>query len=133
MTAGQDLQVTLTGDRVVVQVFASTPPGIRLRLYLVDPNAHPGTPGPLVGDLMFRIEASDASGVPLATLPAEVNLSVRYKESDLGGRDDARVTLTRLDPADGQWKPAPRLLTDSASNFVAASISELGVYAVSAP
>jgi len=133
ITNGQDMQVTLTRDRVVVQVFASMPPGIRLRLSLVDPNAHPGTPGALVGDLMFRIEAWDAAGAPLATLPAEVNLSVRYQESDLDGRDDSWVTLARLDPADNQWKPPLRLLSDPAGDFVAASISDLGVYAVYLP
>ena len=133
ITNGQEMRVTLTGDRVVVQAFASTPPGIMLRLYLVDPSAHPRTPGTLAGDLMFRIEAWDASGTPLATLPAEVNLSVRYNESDLDGLDDSRVTLARLEPADSQWKAPLRLLTDPASNFVAASISDLGVYALYLP
>lgn len=122
--------MTLTGDRVVVQVFASTPPGITLRPYLVDPGAHARTPGTLAGDLMFRIEAWDASGTPLAALPAEVNLSVRYQDSDLDGLDDSLVTLARLDPADNQWKAPLRLLTDPSSKLVAASISDLGVYAV---
>lgn len=133
VTNGQDLTVRLTGDRVVVQIFSSMPPGITLKLYLVDPAGLRPTPGGVVGDLMFRIEARDASGANLSTLPTEVNLTVRYQESDLDGRDDAFVTLVRLDPADNQWKPAPRLLPDPATNFVAASIGDLGVYAVIAP
>jgi len=133
VTNGQVLRISLTSDRVVVQVFASTPPGITLKLFLVDPNAHARTAGALVGDLMFRIEAMDATGAPLATLPAEVNVSVHYKDADLNGLDDTRVTLTRLDPADSQWKTAPGLLSDPATNFVAASIRDLGVYAVTVP
>ena len=133
VTNGQDLTLTLTGDRVVVQVFSSMPPGITLRLYLVEPAAHQPLPGAVVGDLMFRIGARDASGALLPTLPTEVNLTVRYQDADLDGRDDALVTLVRLDPVDNQWKTAPRLLTDPATNFVAASFSDLGVYAVSVP
>ena len=133
VTTGGDVQVTLTGDRVVVQVFSTTPAGIVLTLRLVDPAAYPGPPGTLVGDLIFQVEARDQQGAVLSQLPAEVYLSVRYTDADLAGRDDAGVTLARLDPADNQWKAAPRLLTDPGSNFVAATIGDLGVYVVSVP
>lgn len=133
ITTGGELQVSLTGDRVVVQIFSTTPSGIVLTLRLVDPVTHPGQPGTLAGDLLFQIEARDQQGAILSALPADVNLSVRYTESDVVGIDDTSVTLARFDPIDGQWKTAPQLLTDPETNFVAASIRDLGVYAVYVP
>ncbi len=133
VTTGGDLQVVLSGDRVVVQVFSTIPSGITLTLRLIDPATEPAVPGTLAGDLMFRIEARDQQGAVLSLLPAEVNLSIRYTDADVAGRDDAGVTLARLDPGDNRWQTASRLLVDPEGNFLAASITELGTYAVYLP
>jgi hypothetical protein len=133
VTTGGDLQVVLSGDRVVVQVFSTIPSGITLTLRLIDPATEPAVPGTLAGDLMFRIEARDQQGAVLSLLPAEVNLSIRYTDADVAGRDDAGVTLARLDPGDNRWQTASRLLVDPDGNFLAASITELGTYAVYLP
>ena len=133
MTTGGDLQIVLSGDRVVVQVFSTIPSGITLTLRLIDPATQPAVPGTLAGDLMFRIEARDQQGAVLSLLPAEVNLSIRYTDADVAGRDDAGVTLARLDPGDNRWQTASRLLVDPEGNFLAASITELGTYAVYLP
>jgi len=133
VTTGADMLLALPGDRVAVQVFASTPPDITLKLRLVDPLAYPATPGIRAGDLIFQVEALDASGVPLTTLPAEVSLSVRYTNPEVVGLDEAAIILSRLDPVDQQWKTAPNLLVDPITNSVMASTVDTGVYAVHVP
>jgi hypothetical protein len=132
VTTGADLLLALPGDRVAVQVFASTPPDITLTLRMVDPLAYPATPGNRAGDLIFQLEAFDAAGVPLTTLPAEVSLRVLYADPDIFGLDEASITLSRLDPVDQLWKTAPNLLVDLTTNSVMASTMDTGVYAVHA-
>jgi hypothetical protein len=41
--------------------------------------------------------------------------------------------LSRLDPATNQWQPTPQLVREPDSNDVAASVTQLGTYVVSAP
>ena len=41
--------------------------------------------------------------------------------------------ISRLDAATGQWQPAPKLLRDPVTNYLAVSVTELGAYAVHAP
>ena len=38
--------------------------------------------------------------------------------------------LSWLDPADNTWKPAPKPAADARSNFISATIQQLGIYAV---
>jgi len=130
---GGDSTIALSGDRVVVQVFPWMPAGITLTLSLIDPSTPPPPPGTRAGDLIFRIEAKNASGAPLVTLPAEVHLGVRYGDQDVAGLNKQNATLSWLDPADNRWKPAAKLATDPSTNYVAASVTALGTYAVSVP
>jgi hypothetical protein len=109
------------------------PRGISLKTRFVDPGTVAAVPGTSAGDMVFLVEARDAAGAALATLPSEINLSVRYGELDVIGLDEQFLTLSRLNPANNQWTPAPKLARDAASNFLAASTSELGVYAVHVP
>jgi len=132
-STGGDSTIALSGDRVVVQVFPSMPAGLTITIRLVDPAPVPPPPGTRAGNLIFRIEAQDASGTPLTALPAEVNLAVRYADQDVAGLNEQRATLSWLDPADTRWKPAPKLATDPSTNYVAASVTALGTYALSVP
>ena len=116
-----------------MQVFPWMPAGVTITIRLVDPTPPPPPPGTLVGNLIFRLEAQDASGTPLTALPAEVNLSVRYTDQDVAGLNKQQATLSWLDPADTRWKPAPKLATDPSTNYVAASVTALGTYALSVP
>ena len=59
VTTGTDTLLALPGNRVVVQIFASTPAGLTLNLRLVDPLAYPPTPGIRAGNLIFAIQAFD--------------------------------------------------------------------------
>jgi hypothetical protein len=133
VTTGADMLLALPGDRVAIQVFASTPANITLTLRLVDPLAYPAVPGIRAGNLIFEVVAADAFGAPLATLPAEVSLSVRYADPDVAGLDETFITLSRLDPLDQMWKTAPNLLVDPLTNSVMASVVDTGVFAVHVP
>jgi hypothetical protein len=121
------------GQRVVVRIFPSLPSGTSITLRLTDPNGLPPVPGGLAGDLIFTVEAFDAAGRPLASLPAEVNLNVHYRDDDVSGLDAARLEIVHLDGQARQWRPAPKPLRDLDGRFVAASITDLGAYAVHAP
>jgi len=109
------------------------PQGITLTIRLVDPTTVPTVPGSRVGDLVFRIEARGTSGETLTTLPGEVNLSARYADQDAAGLNKQNATLSWLDPRTNQWTTAPKVVTDGATNYVSASVTALGVYAVSIP
>jgi hypothetical protein len=132
-STGGDSTVALAGDRVVVTIFPWMPAGVTITVRLVDPSTVPSPPGTRVGDLVFRIEARDGSGTPLTTLPAEVNLAVHYTDQEVAGLNEQQATLSWFDPADNRWKPAPKLATDPSTNYVAASVTALGTYAVSVP
>jgi hypothetical protein len=133
VTTGMDATLALQTDRITVQVFSTMPAGITLKVRIVDPLLYSATPGIRAGDLIFLVEATDSMGVVLPTLPGEVNLAVKYTDVDVTGLDDTAITLGRLDPLDNTWKPAPKLLTDPATNYLAASVMDTGVYAVYVP
>ena len=132
-STGGDVTIALPNNHVAVQIFPWMPAGITLTVRLIDPVTAPAAPGTRVGDLVFVLEARDSAGAPLTMLPAEVNLDVSYTDEDAAGLDDQTVTLSWLDPADSQWKTAPKLLTNPVANTVAASVTQLGTYVVSIP
>ena len=129
-TTGGDTRIALPGDHVLVQAFPWMPRGITITVRLLDPTTVPVLPGTRVGDLVFQMAARDATGTLLAELPAEVNLSATYGDQDIAGRNEQGVALVWLDPADNQWKAAPKPATDPAANYVSASVTRLGSYAV---
>ena len=128
-----DATLALQTDRVMLQVFSTMPAGYTLKLRMVDPLLYPATPGIRAGDLIFLLEATDSMGMVQPVLPGEVNLSVRYLDTDVTGLDDTLITLGRLDTFDSTWKTAPKLLTDPMTNYLAASVMDTGVYAVYVP
>jgi hypothetical protein len=83
-------------------------------------------PSDALGDgcaICGKVEGQDASGAPLTTLPAEVDLADRYTEQDVAGLNKQNAALSCPDPADHQWGPAPKHATDPSMNNVAASVS----------
>ena len=132
MTTGADATLSLN-DRVAVQLFSALPTGLTVTLRMVDPLTYPPTPGIRAGDLIFQIEAKDASGAALTTLPSEINVTIHYTDMDVLGLTEANITMGRLDPSTNQWVTAPKLVTDPAGNTVAASVTDLGVFAVYVP
>jgi hypothetical protein len=132
-STGADSLVATPGERVAVRMFPWMPAGIQVTIRPADPNSLPAVPGARAGDLVFYVEALDAGGARLTALPAEVNLAIRYADTTIAGLNEQNLALSRLDPADNQWKAAPKLVREPDSNYVAASITQLGAYAVSAP
>jgi len=130
---GGDELIATPGERVAVRVFPWLPAGIQLTIRPIDANTVPAEPGRRVGDLTFAVEAKDASGTQLTALPAEVNLAIRYADSTVSGLNEGNLTVSHLDPATNQWQPAPKLVRETDSNYVAASITQLGTYTVTAP
>lgn len=129
-TPGQETAFQSDDGRVTVRVFGTLPQSVRVSFRLpVDPATVPPAPGPVVGGLMFQVVAEPCDGgPPLATLPAEVNLGVRYADADVAGLNEATFALARLDTTANRWLPAAKQATDPPANFTSASISELGYY-----
>lgn len=130
---GGDTTVATPGERVAIQMFPWMPAGVEVTIRPIDPNTVSAAPGARAGDLVFAIDAKDASGTQLAALPAEVNLAIRYADDTVSGLNEGNLTLLRLDPATNQWQSAPKLVREPDSNYVAASVTQLGTYVVSAP
>jgi hypothetical protein len=61
-----------------------------------------------------------------------VNLAIRYADTTVSGLNEGSLTLSRLDPTTNQWQSAPKIVREPDSNYVAASVTALGTYVVSA-
>jgi hypothetical protein len=131
-TNGGDMMIATPGERVAVRVFPWMPAGVEITIRPVDASTVPAPPGSRAGDLTFAIEARDASGTQLTALPAEANLAVRYADSTVSGLNEGSLTLSRLDPTTNQWQPAPKVVREADSNYVGASVMQVGTYTVSA-
>jgi hypothetical protein len=94
----------------------------------IDSASVPPAPGPVVGGLLFQLIAESCDGTPIATLPAEVNLGVRYEDADAAGLNEANFTLSRLDSSANQWRAAAKQASDPGANFTSATITDLGYY-----
>ena len=129
---GGDAMVATPGERVALRMFPWMPAGVQVTIRPVDPNTVAAAPGTRAGDLMFVLEARDASGTQLSSLPAEANLAIRYADTTVSGLNEETLTLSRLDPATNQWQAAPKLVRETDSNYVAASVIALGTYVLSA-
>jgi len=130
---GSDALIATPGERVAIRVFPWMPAGVQITIRPVDASTVAAAPGSRVSDLTFAVEARDASGTQLTALPAEANLAIRYADSTVKGLNEGNLTLSQLDPATNQWQAAPKLVRETDSNYMAASITQLGTYTVSAP
>ena len=119
-----------TGDgRITVRVFGSMTQSLKFSIrYPIDPASVPPSPGPTVDSLLFQLIAESCDGGPLAVLPAEVNLGVRYLDAEAAGLNEANFTLSRLDTTANQWRQVQKQATDPPNNFTSATITEMGYY-----
>jgi hypothetical protein len=130
---GGDVTITLAGERLVVKMFPWMPNGITLSVKRAPQDPLAPAPGTRAGDLLFTIQARDATGAVLTSLPAEINLSLRYNNQDVAGLNEQNLTLSRLNPTTRQWQPAPKQLRDTDANYIGASVRDVGSYVVHAP
>lgn len=130
---GSDVVIRLGGERVVVSMFPWMPSGVTLVVKRAEPAQFAAAPGTRAGDLLFTIEAKDATGKALTTLPGEINLSVRYNEADIKSLTESNLTISRLNTTSNQWSAAPKQVKSAEGNYIAASVSEPGAYIVHTP
>ena len=114
-------------------MFPWMPSGVTLVVKRAEPAQFAAAPGTRAGDLLFTIEAKDATGKALTTLPGEINVSVRYNEADVKSLTESNLTISRLNPTSNQWSAAPKQVRNAEGNYIAASVSEPGAYTVHTP
>jgi hypothetical protein len=128
-TPGQEMSFQTADSRITVRVFGSMTQSLKFSIrHPIDPASVPPAPGPVVGGLLFQLIAETCDGSPVAVLPAEVNLGVRYSDGDAAGLNEANFTLARLDTSANQWRAAQKQATDPPNNFTSATITEMGFY-----
>jgi len=119
------VSLTLPDGTVTMKVFQDN---LNVDLSRVDPGSVPPPPGGIVASLVFRLGASPCGGSGLAALPGEGNLGVAYRNRAGESGDKSKFTLMFWD---GQsWVAAPKQARDPGSNYVSATITALGIYAV---
>lgn len=129
--AGQGGVFSSADGRIAVRVFGSMPQDLAISITMVTPGTVPATPGQLVDQLVFRLQAQGCGGEPRpANLPAEVNLGVRYSDADAAGLNEQSFTLALLDPTANTWAPAAKQASDPAANYASATIANTGTYAL---
>jgi hypothetical protein len=130
-TPGQEMAFQSDDGRVTARVFGTMSQSLKFSIRLpIDPASVPPAPGPVAGGLLFQLLAETCDGGPLAVLPAEINLGVRYNDSDAAGLNEANFTLARLDTNTNQWQPSMKQATDPPANFTSATITDMGYYVV---
>jgi len=131
-TAGVNTIVTSSDGRVRLQLFPTLAQNTNISIRTnVARTSLPVAPGPLVDALVFEIAAAPCGGGSgIGTLPVEVNLGVHYSDLEASGLTEARFALARLEPTTNTWVPATKQAADPTANFVSATITQLGTYAV---
>jgi len=128
-TPGQEMAFQSDDGRVTVRVFGTMTQSVRFSIRApIDPASVPPAPGPIVGGLLFQLIAETCDGVPLASLPAEINLGLSYSDADAAGMNEDTYTIGRLDTTANRWGPTEKQATDPPANFTSATITEMGYY-----
>ena len=129
--AGHDTTIVSADGRVAVHIFPSMARNVRITIVMpIDPATVPATPGQKVDALLFQLTADDCAGGSISPLPAEVNLGVRYTDQDATGLTESKFSIVHLDPVGNTWKPELKQAADPNANFVSATITATGFYAV---
>lgn len=128
LSSGGSVSLDLSDGVVTAKVFQDN---LNVNLERVDPGSVQAPPGGILGSLVFRVSASPCGGSGLGSLPGEGNLGVGYRRGVAAGKNESQLKLMYWD---GQrWSEAPKQAADSGNNYVSATISALGVYALTAP
>ena len=128
-TPGQEMSFQTADGRITVRVFGTMSQSIQFSIrFPIDPASVPPAPGPMVDTLLFQLIAETCDGSPLAVLPAEVNLGVRYTDAEAAGLNEANFTLSRLDTSANQWRQVQKQAADPPNNYTSATITEMGFY-----
>ena len=92
----------------------------------------PATPGVVVSDFVFGVSAGmpcgSAAGPGTGALPNAANLGISYDPNQFPELNEAAFVIMRLD-ANNQWVPVGSI-PDPSNDYVSATITETGIYAV---
>jgi hypothetical protein len=128
-TPGQEMTFQSGDGRILVHVFGTMSQSVKFSIrHPIDPASVPPAPGQVVGGLLFQLIAEACDGTPIATLPAEVNLGIRYTDAEAAGLNEANFTVARLDTTANQWRTAEKQAADPPNNLTSATVSEMGYY-----
>lgn len=127
---GRSALVSADGD-IAITIFPTMPANVRFTLLSNLPvNTIPAPPGIRVGGLVFNIAAGPCNGGGFVTLPAEINLGIRYTDLEATAYNERAFFIARLDPDDNLWTDAMKLADDPGANYVSATIKHAGLYTV---
>ncbi|MFN8634234.1 MAG: hypothetical protein U0893_10290 [Chloroflexota bacterium] len=125
LSSGGSVSLTLGGVGITAKAFQD---GLALQLERVDGSGVPGPPGSVVGETVFRLSGSPCGGGAYGSLPNEVNLGVSYRNRVGESVDRGKLSLVYFD---GQrWSPATKQANDPGANYISASVTAVGVYAL---
>jgi hypothetical protein len=123
---GQPTLIQCLGEQVqVIAEPGALPPQTMLTCRPVEPGTVPPPPGEVVGETIFRVEASDGEN---GTLPSSVTIQVTYPPDAGPAAERDRLILGYLDGT--EWQPVPEQDAEPADARVRAPADRTGVYAL---
>lgn len=126
VTPGQPAVLRCLDNRVTVQ---ADPDGLPAQTVLTcrpgAPTGVPEPPGPVVAEIIFRLDVTPSPG---QSLPKPVNLQVTYPSGAVPPPDREQLTIGYLDGT--EWKPVPEQTNQPSANRVTAMVDRPGVYAL---
>jgi hypothetical protein len=91
----------------------------------IAPATVPAPPGTIVGETVFRLDASPSEG---GALPGPVRLQVTYPPDAVPPAERGRLALAYLDGS--AWEPLPDQVADPAASQISAIVDRAGTYAL---
>jgi hypothetical protein len=121
------------GGSVFLSVLATQPQDTQVTLTDVSPDSLPAASGVVVSDFTFNVAGNTCGGAGagapgFAQFPTAVNLGISYDPNMFPGLDEGTFTIMRL--VGDQWVPVASSVADPATDYVSATITETGTYAV---
>jgi hypothetical protein len=86
-------------------------------------NDAPSPPGPIVGEIRFRLDAAPGNGAPL---PGKLELQVTYPPDAVPPAERDRLVLGHLDGE--RWEPLPDLRAEPAASRITVETDLTGVF-----
>ena len=130
VVAGQEAVLTSADGRAAVAVRRFRMPRIaQLSLRVWNQTVFRPTPGVNLLGAVYQVELDEGVTVDL---PTALNLGIHYTDREARGLDRQRLVIGLLDRGLDFWAPIPTA-TDPANNYVSATITRAGLYAVYRP